>query len=106
MKRGKKYQDAVKNFDKAAQYDVAEAISLVKKNATAKFDETIELHIRTGCDGRHAEQQIRGAVVLPHGTGKTVILDVFIKKIRTAIEDEPSVELRTIRGVGFKLIVE
>lgn len=71
MKRGKKYQEAVKSFDKAAQYDVAEAISLVKKNATAKFDETIELHIRTGCDGRHAEQQIRGAVVLPHGTGKT-----------------------------------
>ena len=69
MKRGKKYQDAVKSFDKANQYDVAEAISLVKKNATAKFDETIELHIRTGCDGRHAEQQIRGAVVLPHGTG-------------------------------------
>ena len=72
MKRGKKYQDAVKSFDKANQYDVAEAISLVKKNATAKFDETIELHIKTGCDGRHAEQQIRGAVVLPHGTGKTV----------------------------------
>ena len=71
MKRGKKYQDAVKSFDKANQYDVAEAISLVKKNATAKFDETIELHIKTGCDGRHAEQQIRGAVVLPHGTGKT-----------------------------------
>ena len=79
MKRGKKYQDAVKNFDKAAQYDVAEAISLVKKNATAKFDETIELHIRTGCDGRHAEQQIRGAVVLPHGTGKTVRVLVFAK---------------------------
>ena len=79
MKRGKKYQDAVKNFDKAAQYDVAEAISLVKKNATAKFDETIELHIRTGCDGRHAEQQIRGAVVLPHGTGKTVKVLVFAK---------------------------
>ena len=72
MKRGKKYQEAVKSFDKAAQYDVAEAISLVKKNATAKFDETIELHIRTGCDGRHADQQVRGAVVLPHGTGKTV----------------------------------
>ena len=54
MKRGKKYQDAVKSFDKANQYDVAEAISLVKKNATAKFDETIELHIKTGCDGRHA----------------------------------------------------
>ena len=79
MKRGKKYQDAVKNFDKAAQYDVAEAISLVKKNATAKFDETIELHIKTGCDGRHAEQQIRGAVVLPNGTGKTVKVLVFAK---------------------------
>ena len=79
MKRGKKYQEAVKSFDKAAQYDVAEAISLVKKNATAKFDETIEAHIRTGCDGRHAEQQIRGAVVLPHGTGKTVKVLVFAK---------------------------
>ena len=64
MKRGKKYQDAVKAFDKKEQYDVADAISIVKKNATAKFDETIELHLRTGCDGRHAEQQIRGAVVL------------------------------------------
>ena len=79
MKRGKKYQDAVKNFDKAAQYDVAAAISLVKKNATAKFAETIELNIRTGCDGRHAEQQIRGAVVLPHGTGKAVKVLVFAK---------------------------
>ena len=79
MKRGKKYQEAVKSFDKAAQYDVGEAISLVKKNATAKFDETIELHIRTGCDGRHAEQQIRGAVVLPHGTGKSVKVLVFAK---------------------------
>ena len=80
MKRGKKYQDAVKNFDKAAQYDVAGSNQLSKeKNATAKFDETIELHIRTGCDGRHAEQQIRGAVVLPHGTGKTVKVLVFAK---------------------------
>ena len=79
MKRGKKYQDAVKAYDRSAQYDVAEAISLVKKNATAKFDETIELHIRTGCDGRHAEQQIRGAVVLPHGTGKSVKVLVFAK---------------------------
>ena len=79
MKRGKKYQEAVKAFDKAQQYDVAEAIEIVKKNATAKFDETIELHIRTGCDGRHAEQQIRGAVVLPHGTGKTVKVLVFAK---------------------------
>ena len=79
MKRGKKYQDAVKSYDKLAQYDIAEAIDLVKKNATAKFDETIELHVRTGCDGRHAEQQIRGAVVLPHGTGKTVKVLVFAK---------------------------
>ncbi len=79
MKRGKKYQEAVKAFDKTAQYEVEEAIDIVKKNATAKFDETIELHIRTGCDGRHAEQQIRGAVVLPHGTGKTVRVLVFAK---------------------------
>ena len=79
MKRGKKYQDAVKAYDRSAQYDVAEAIDIVKKNATAKFDETIELHLRTGCDGRHAEQQIRGAVVLPHGTGKTVKVLVFAK---------------------------
>ena len=82
MKRGKKYQEAVKAFDKQAQYDVAEAIALVKKNATAKFDETIELHIRTGCDGRHAEQQIRGAVVLPHGTGKEVKVLVFAKGVK------------------------
>ena len=79
MKRGKKYQDAVKAYDRAAQYDVADAIDIVKKNATAKFDETIELHLRTGCDGRHAEQQIRGAVVLPNGTGKTVKVLVFAK---------------------------
>ena len=79
MKRGKKYLEAVKAFDKAQQFDVAEAIEIVKKNATAKFDETIELHIRTGCDGRHAEQQVRGAVVLPHGTGKTVKVLVFAK---------------------------
>ena len=79
LKRGKKYQDAVKAFDKTNLFDVDEAIALVKKNATAKFDETVELHIRTGCDGRHAEQQIRGAVVLPHGTGKTVRVLVFAK---------------------------
>ena len=71
MKRGKKYVEAAKAVDRATLYDTAEAISLVKKSAVAKFDETIEVHIRTGCDGRHADQQIRGAVVLPHGTGKT-----------------------------------
>lgn len=79
MKRGKKYTESVKLFDKTAQYETDEAISLVKKTAVAKFDETIECHIRTGCDGRHAEQQIRGAVVLPHGTGKTVRVLVFAK---------------------------
>ena len=79
MKRGKKYQAAVATYDKSEQFDSAAAIAQVKKNATAKFDETIEVHIRTGCDGRHADQQIRGAVVLPHGTGKTVRVLVFAK---------------------------
>ena len=79
MKRGKKYQEAAKLIVKGNLYDKAEAISLVKKAAVAKFDETIEAHIRTGCDGRHADQQIRGAVVLPHGTGKKVRILVFAK---------------------------
>ena len=79
MKHGKKYGEAAKLVDRATQYDPAEAIGLVKKTATAKFDETVEVHIRTGCDGRHAEQQIRGAVVLPNGTGKTVKGLVFAK---------------------------
>ena len=79
MKRGKKYVEAAKAVDRANLYETEEAISLVKKTAVAKFDETIEAHIRTGCDGRHAEQQIRGAVVLPHGTGKTVRVLVFAK---------------------------
>ena len=79
MKHGKKYGEAAKLVDHATQYDPAEAIGLVKKTATAKFDETVEVHIRTGCDGRHAEQQIRGAVVLPNGTGKTVKVLVFAK---------------------------
>jgi large subunit ribosomal protein L1 len=82
MKHGKKYVEAVKAYDKLAQYDRDEAISLVKKLATAKFDETIEAHIRTGCDGRHADQQIRGAVVLPHGTGKEVRVLVFAKNAK------------------------
>ena len=79
MKRGKKYVEAAKLIDRATLYDRDEAIALVKKSATAKFDETIEAHIRTGCDGRHADQQIRGAVVLPHGTGKKVRILVFAK---------------------------
>ena len=79
MKRGKKYVEAAKQIDRATLYDKTEAIALVKKCATAKFDETIEAHIRTGCDGRHADQQVRGAVVLPHGTGKKVRILVFAK---------------------------
>ena len=79
MKHGKKYVEAAKLVDRAVQYEPADAIALAKKTAVAKFDETIEAHIRTGCDGRHAEQQIRGAVVLPNGTGKTVRVLVFAK---------------------------
>ena len=82
MKRGKKYAEAAKLVDRTVQYDPAEAVALVKKTAVAKFDETIEAHIRTGCDGRHADQQIRGAVVLPHGTGKTVRVLVFAKNAK------------------------
>ena len=79
MKHGKKYVEAAKAVDRSVQYDPSDAIALAKKVAVAKFDETIEVHIRTGCDGRHADQQIRGAVVLPHGTGKTVRVLVFAK---------------------------
>ena len=79
MKRGKKYVEAAKAIDRGTLYDVADAVALVKKTAVAKFDETIEAHIRTGCDGRHADQQVRGAVVLPHGTGKKVRILVFAK---------------------------
>ena len=84
MKRGKRYTDAAKAIDRTTLYDAADAISVVKKNAVAKFDETIEVHIRTGCDGRHAEQQVRGAVVLPNGTGKTVKVLVFAKGDKVA----------------------
>ena len=84
MKRGKKYTEAAKLVDRATQYDVAEAISLVKKTAVAKFDETVEAHIRLGVDGRHTDQQVRGAVVLPHGTGKTVRVLVFAKGDKVA----------------------
>ena len=79
MKRGKKYSEAAKLIDRAKLYDTEEAVSLVKKTAVAKFDETVEAHIRLGVDGRHADQQVRGAVVLPHGTGKTVRVLVFAK---------------------------
>ena len=84
MKRGKKYVEAAKLVDRTVQYDPAEAIDLVKKTAVAKFDETNEAHIRLGVDGRHADQQVRGAVVLPHGTGKKVRVLVFAKGDKVA----------------------
>ena len=84
MKRGKKYVEAAKLIDKSMLYDAAEAVTLVKKTAVAKFDETVEAHIRLGVDGRHADQQVRGAVVLPHGTGKTVRVLVFAKGDKVA----------------------
>ena len=89
MKRGKKYVEAAKAIDRGTLYDVADAVSLVKKTAVAKFDETIEAHIRTGCDGRHADQQIRGAVVLPHGTGKKVRILVFAKDAKAEEAKQP-----------------
>ena len=82
MKRSKKYLEAVAKYDRMQQYDPQEALGLVKNMATAKFNETVEAHIRTGCDGRHADQQIRGAVVLPNGTGKNVRVLVFAKGVK------------------------
>ncbi len=79
MKKSKRYTEAAKLIEKTNLYDLEEAVSLVKKSASAKFDETIEAHLRLGVDGRHADQQVRGAVVLPHGTGKTVKVLVFAK---------------------------
>ena len=84
MKRGKKYADAAKLIERDKQYEVADAVSLIKKTATAKFDETVEAHIRLGVDGRHADQQVRGAVVLPHGTGTKVRVLVFAQGDKVA----------------------
>ena len=79
MFRGKKYQDSVKLIDKSKQYEAAEALELAVKTAKAKFDETVEIHVKLGVDSRHADQQVRGAIVLPHGTGKTAKVLVFAK---------------------------
>ena len=79
MFRGKKYQNSAKQIDRAAQYEAKEAFELICKTASAKFDETVELHVKLGVDSRHADQQVRGAIVLPHGTGKTVRVLVFAK---------------------------
>lgn len=98
MKHGKKYLEAAKAVDRSIQYDPADAISTVKKLATAKFDETIEVHIKTGCDGRHADQQIRGAVVLPHGTGNRFVYLFSLKAqklMRLLQQVQSSLELRS-----------
>ena len=79
MKKGKKYSDSLKLIDRTKLYDPEEAVALVKQTAKAKFDETVEISVRLGVDPRHADQQVRGAVVLPHGTGKTVRVLVFAK---------------------------
>ena len=79
MFRGKKYTDSAKQIDKSMLYDTADAMALVVKTAPAKFDETVELHVKLGVDSRHADQQVRGAIVLPHGTGKTQRVLVFAK---------------------------
>ena len=79
MFRGKKYQESAKLIDKSAQYEATEGMDLICKTAKAKFDETVELHVKLGVDSRHADQQVRGAIVLPHGTGKTVRVLVFAK---------------------------
>lgn len=84
MKRGKKYQDSVKMYDKLKLHDADEGLDTVVKMAKAKFDETVEVHIKLGVDSRHADQQVRGAVVLPHGTGKTVRVLVFAKGDKAA----------------------
>ena len=115
MKHGKKYNESAKLIDKAALYEPAEALELAVKSATAKFDETVEVHIRLGVDSRHADQQVRGAVVLPHGTGKTVRVLVFAKgdKAREALEagadfvgDEDMVKkIQTENWFGFDVCV-
>ena len=96
-KKGKKYVDSAKLIDRAAQYDVNEAMELVIKTATAKFDETVELHVKLGVDSRHADQQVRGAIVLPHGTGKTQRVLVFAKAAKA---DEAKAAGAAVVGTG------
>ncbi|MBQ1631698.1 MAG: 50S ribosomal protein L1, partial [Clostridia bacterium] len=115
MKHGKKYNDSVKTIEKQKLYDPAEGIEVVLGTAKAKFDETIEAHIRLGVDSRHADQQVRGAVVLPHGTGRVVRVLVFAKgdKAREAQEagadfvgDEEMVKkIQTENWFGFDVCV-
>ena len=90
MFRGKKYQDAAKQIEKNTQYDAAEGFGLICKTASAKFDETVELHVKLGVDSRHADQQVRGAIVLPNGTGKTARVLVFAKGDKAELPARPA----------------
>ena len=108
MKHGKKYQESSKLFERSNLYDTAEALETAVKTATAKFDETVEVHIRLGVDSRHADQQVRGAVVLPHGTGKKVRVAVFAKGDDAKAAEEAGAEIvgaedlvARIQGEGF-----
>ena len=96
MKHGKKYQDSVKAFDLAKQYEAEEAVSVILDTAKAKFDETIEMHVRLGVDPRQADQQVRGVLVLPHGTGKTKMPDLNC----TSLESAMSMVAGTARSMG------
>ena len=93
MFRGKKYQDAAKQIEKNTQYDAAEGFGLICKTASAKFDETVELHDKLGVDSRHADQQVRGAIVLPNGTGKNVRVLVFAKATRLRLPRLPALTM-------------
>lgn len=108
MKHGKKYQDSAKLIDRSKQYEPSEALDLAAKIAKAKFDETVEVHIRLGVDSRHADQQVRGAVVLPNGTGKTVRVAVFAKGDEAQAAKDAGAEIvgaedlvARIQGEGF-----
>ena len=108
MKHGKKYMESTKLFDKQEYYDPTDALSTVIKTATAKFDETVEVHVRLGVDSRHADQQVRGAVVLPNGTGKKVRVAVFAKDDQAKAAEEAGAEVvgaedlvARIQGEGF-----
>ena len=91
-KRGKKYQDSIKSIDKLKLYDMQEAVEVMLGTAKANFDETVEVHVKLGVDSRHADQQVRGAVVLPHGTGKTVRVLVFAKGDKAKEAEEAGAE--------------
>ena len=105
-KRGKQYRDAVAKYDKANLYDAAEALKIAVESAHAKFDETVEVHIRLGVDGRHADQQVRGAIVLPHGTGKTKKVLVFAKGAKAQEAEEAGADYVGAEELAQKIQTE